>query len=172
MDAGARQLKRVVIYTDGACSPNPGPGGWGAVLLYGAHRREISGGFRWTTNNRMELWGAIAGLERLKQRCSVRVCSDSRYVVHSIEKGWALRWRQNGWRNGPARAPVPNADLWQRLLELCTLHEVKFEWVRGHSGDPGNERADRLAVAASRQPELPADEPYERAAPAGSGILK
>ena len=152
--------KHVVIYTDGACTGNPGPGGYGVVLIYGEHRRELSGGYRLTTNNRMELLGPIRGLEVLNQSCKVTLHSDSQYVVEGIGKGWAKRWRENGWmRNKRERAVNP--DLWGRLLELCDTHEIEFRWVRGHAGDPENERCDHLAVQASRGKELLTDEGYE-----------
>jgi ribonuclease HI len=153
-------LKSVTIYTDGACTGNPGPGGYGAVLLYGEHRKELSGGFRLTTNNRMEMMAAIAGLQALNSPCSVTLYSDSQYVVNAITKGWAKKWRANNWmRNKQERAVNP--DLWQQLLELCDRHRVTFSWVRGHSGNVENERCDRLAVQASRQPDLPPDLGYE-----------
>ena len=152
--------KHVIIYTDGACTGNPGPGGYGVVLLYGEHRRELSGGFRQTTNNRMELMGPIEGLQALNQSCRVTLHSDSQYVVEGIEKGWAKRWRGNGWmRNKRERAVNP--DLWGRLLDLCETHDVEFRWVRGHAGDVENERCDQLAVEAARRKDLPVDEGYE-----------
>jgi ribonuclease HI len=149
-------LKQVRIYSDGACSGNPGPGGYGVVLLYNSHRRELSGGFSHTTNNRMELLGAITGLEALKERCAVRLFSDSIYVVNGMRKGWAKKWRANGWRKADKK-PALNTDLWSRLLDLAEQHDVRFEWVRGHSGDPENERADRLAVEAGQRPGNPPD---------------
>ncbi len=152
--------KHVVVYTDGACTGNPGPGGYGVVLIYGKHRRELNVGYRLTTNNRMELLAAIKGLEALKQSCKVTLYSDSQYVVEGIEKGWAKRWRKNGWmRNKRERAINP--DLWDRLLDLCDTHEIEFRWVRGHSGDPENERCDQLAVQASHETELLTDDEYE-----------
>lgn len=154
-------LKQVVIYTDGACSGNPGPGGYGVVLLYNEHRKELSGGFRRTTNNRMELLGAIEGLRALNDRCSVKLHTDSQYVVNAIEKGWAAKWRANGWMRNKKEKAV-NPDLWEQLLTLCQKHDVQFIWVRGHSGNRENERCDVLAVAASMKPNLPADEMYER----------
>ena len=153
--------KQVVIYTDGACSGNPGPGGYGVVLLFGEHRKELSGGFRKTTNNRMELLGAIEGLRALKERCSVKLHTDSQYVVNAIEKGWAAKWKANGWMRNKKDKAV-NPDLWEQLLTLCQQHNVEFVWVRGHSGDKENERCDVLAVAAAQQRNLPADEVYER----------
>ncbi len=152
-------LKQVVIYTDGACSGNPGPGGYGVVMLFGDHRKELSGGFRKTTNNRMELLGAIEGLRALKDRCAVKLHTDSQYVVNAIEKGWAAKWKANGWMRNKKDKAV-NPDLWEQLLQLCKQHKVEFIWVRGHSGNVENERCDVLAVAASQQPNLPVDEGY------------
>ena len=152
--------KQVTIYTDGACTGNPGPGGYGVVLIYGEHRRELGGGYRRTTNNRMELMGAIKGLEVLNQSCRVTLHSDSQYVVEGIEKGWAKRWRGNGWMRNK-REQALNPDLWGRLLDLCDKHEVEFRWVRGHSGDPENERCDQLAVQAAHQEDLPMDDCFE-----------
>ncbi|NLV30581.1 MAG: ribonuclease HI [Acidobacteria bacterium] len=149
------------IFTDGACRRNPGPGGYGVVLLYESRRRELSGGFRLTTNNRMEILAAIAGLEALKEPCRVRLYSDSQYLVNAIEKGWAARWRAAGWKRN-SREKAVNPDLWERLLELCRVHRVEFLWVRGHAGHPENERCDRLATAAADAPDLGVDEGYER----------
>lgn len=153
--------KQVVIYTDGACSGNPGPGGYGVVLLFGEHRKELSGGFRKTTNNRMELLGAIEGLRALKERCSVKLHTDSQYVVNAIEKGWAAKWKANGWMRNKKDKAV-NPDLWEQLLTLCQQHKVEFVWVKGHAGNRENERCDVLAVAAAQQRNLPVDEIYER----------
>lgn len=153
------ELTEVTIYTDGACSGNPGPGGYGAVLQSGRHRREISGGFRLTTNNRMEIMAVIEGLKMLKRPCRVVVYSDSQYVVNAINKGWAKRWRENGWRRN-RKDTAENSDLWARLLDLLDEHEVEFRWVRGHSEVKGNERADKLAVEAYSKPGLPEDEGY------------
>ena len=150
----------VTIYTDGACSGNPGPGGYGAVLLAGGHEKELSGGFRRTTNNRMELLAAIVGLETLNRRCQVALYTDSRYIVDAINKGWARRWRDNGWMRNKREAAV-NPDLWERLLDLLDHHDVDIRWVRGHAGNEGNERADRLAVDASRGKDLPDDDGYD-----------
>ncbi len=152
--------KKVTIYTDGGCSPNPGPGGYGVVLMYGSTRKELHGGYRLTTNNRMELLGAIRGLEALKEPCDVRLFSDSQYVVNGIMKGWARKWRSNGWRRR-GNQMAENHDLWGRLLDLCETHKVQFEWVRGHSGHPENERCDTLAGLAQRLADLPADHHYE-----------
>jgi ribonuclease HI len=151
---------KVLIYTDGGAIGNPGPGGYGAVLRYNDHRRELSGGYRLTTNNRMELMACIKALEALKFECSVVLYSDSRYVVDGITEGWAERWRANGWwRNEQEKAE--NADLWARLLDLCDVHEVEFRWVKGHAGNPDNERCDQLAQQAARQANLPHDRAYE-----------
>ena len=149
----------IAIHTDGACLGNPGPGGYGVVLSYGDARRELSGGYRLTTNNRMELMAVIKALEALHRPCRVLLHSDSRYVVDAIEKGWAKKWQANGWRRNK-REPALNPDLWQTLLELCARHQVQFRWVRGHAGNAENERCDRLAVAAARQPDLPEDTGY------------
>ena len=149
----------VTIYTDGACSGNPGPGGYGVVLLHEGRRRELSEGFRRTTNNRMELLAAIAGLETLDRRCRVTLYSDSQYVVNGIDKGWAKGWRAKGWRRNKKERAI-NPDLWARLLDLCDGHDVKLKWVRGHSGNAENERCDRLATAAAAGPGLREDAGY------------
>lgn len=154
-------MKEVSLYTDGACIGNPGPGGYGLVLVYGTHRREISGGYRRTTNNRMELMSVIKGLEALKESCRVSVFSDSKYVVDAFSKGWAEKWRANGWRRNKKEQAI-NPDLWERVLDLCAGHDVEFRWVKGHSGHPENERCDQLATRAASQPDLPPDEPYEQ----------
>ncbi len=152
-------LKHVVIYADGAAEPNPGPGGYGVVLLYGGHRKELSAGFRRTTNNRMELMGPIAGLQSLKALCRVTLYSDSKYVVEAMKNGTPREWRDKDWQRG--RVEVPNADLWKNLLELCELHAVQFVWVKGHAGNVENERCDVLSVLALQGANLPADEGYE-----------
>ena len=149
----------VTIHTDGGCIGNPGPGGYGVVLEYGGRRLEKSGGFRHTTNNRMELLAVIVGLESLKRPCRVHVYSDSRYVINAATKGWAERWRSNGWRLNKKRLAA-NPDLWQRLLELLDVHVVEFSWVKGHSGNVGNERCDSLASEAAQEPDLPDDPGY------------
>ena len=150
----------VTIYTDGGCVFNPGPGGYGAVLLCGEHRRELSAGFRKTTNNRMEIMAAIAGLEALKRPCSVVIWSDSQYLVNAIELGWAKRWKSHSWwRNRDERALNP--DLWERLLELCAIHQVHFRWLRGHAGHEHNERCDALARNATAARDLRIDRVYE-----------
>lgn len=155
----------VEIYTDGACKGNPGPGGYGVVLLAGGRRRELSGGFRKTTNNRMELLACIEGLRSLNRPCDVVVTSDSKYVVDAITKGWAKRWRSKGWILSPSK-PAKNPDLWALLLDLCEQHRVVFVWVKGHNNHPENERCDALAVAASQGKGLPADGVFETPASA------
>lgn len=140
-------MKQIEIYTDGACSGNPGPGGWGAVLRYNGVEKEISGGAADTTNNRMELTGVIEALRLLKEPCEVILCSDSKYVCDAISKGWAKSWRKNGWRKGDKK-PALNPDLWETLLALLEKHRVTVQWIKGHAGHPENERCDRLAVAA------------------------
>ena len=140
-------MKEVTIYTDGACSGNPGPGGWGAVLMYGEHRKEISGGDAHTTNNRMELTGPIEALELLKQPCKVRLYSDSAYLVNAFNQHWIANWQRNGWQTSQKK-PVENKELWQRLLELCRTHEVEFIKVKGHADNAENNRCDELARAA------------------------
>ncbi len=147
--------KQVTVYTDGACRGNPGPGGWGAILVYGEHMRELSGGEAETTNNRMELMAAIEGLSALKESCRVRLTSDSKYLVDAISLGWLADWKRRGWRLRSGGA-VKNPDLWQRLDELLSLHEVTLEWVKGHDGHIFNERCDELATMAAdsfRKPE-------------------
>jgi len=140
-------MKTVEIYTDGACSGNPGPGGVGIVLLAGAHRKEISGAYKRTTNNRMELLAAILALEALNQACAVKLYSDSRYLVDAIEKGWVLRWQKNNWMRNKTD-PAVNVDLWERLLPLLKQHRVEFIWVRGHADNVENNRCDALAREA------------------------
>ncbi len=137
------QEPEVIVYTDGACKGNPGPGGWGVLMIAGEHRRELCGGERVTTNNRMELMAAIEALRALKRTSRVRLITDSNYVKQGIET-WIHGWKRNGWRTS-AKAPVKNADLWQALDELNASHNVEWRWVKGHSGDPGNERADQLS---------------------------
>ena len=151
---------RLVIYTDGGCINNPGPGGYGVVIQNGDTTQELSGGFRLTTNNRMELLACIVGLRALTEPTAVALHSDSRYVVNGITKGWAKKWRANGWmRNKTERAINP--DLWAQLLDLCDRHDVKFIWVKGHAGNPLNERCDELATRAATSGNLAIDENYE-----------
>jgi ribonuclease HI len=149
-------MKTVYIFADGACSGNPGPGGYGAILRYGKVEKELSGGFADTTNNRMELMGVITALEVLKEQCEVVITTDSQYVVNGIEKGWAVKWKANGWmRNKSERAQNP--DLWERLLKAVSRHKVSFQWIRGHDGHEENERCDKLAVTQTRRRDLPRD---------------
>ena len=133
----------MTIYTDGACSGNPGPGGWGALLQFGEHERELKGGERNTTNNRMELTAAIAALETLKRTCKVHLHTDSTYLRDGMTS-WIHNWKRNGWRT-TAKKPVKNVDLWQRLDEAIQSHDIEWHWIKGHAGDPGNEAADALA---------------------------
>ena len=141
----------VEIFTDGACSGNPGPGGWGAFLRFGEHKKELSGGEAMTTNNRMELTGVIEALSALNRpNCEVKLTTDSKYIVDSVTKGWARSWRKNGWLKSDKK-PALNADLWEKLLDLLDTHNVKFVWVKGHAGHPENELCDRLAVAQRNQ---------------------
>lgn len=139
-------MKTITLYTDGACSGNPGPGGWGAILEWEGHEKELSGGEISTTNNRMELTGVIRGLEALKEPCVVELYSDSKYVIDALEKGWAVGWQKRGWVKSDKK-PALNPDLWQRLLELCQVHQVRCHWVKGHGENPKNNRCDELAVA-------------------------
>jgi ribonuclease HI len=139
-------MVHVDLFTDGAAKGNPGPGGYGAILRSGAHEKELSGGFYHTTNNRMELMAVIVGIEALKSGCSVRVVSDSKYVVDAFNARWIDGWKRRGW------AKVKNPDLWKRLLKAIEPHQVRFEWIKGHNDHPENERCDRLAVAASLKP--------------------
>ncbi len=143
-------LKTVEIFTDGACSGNPGPGGWGAVLRYNGIVKELSGGEAQTTNNRMELSAVIAALSALKEPCRVILTSDSKYVTDGVTKGWAVGWRARGWKKSDGN-PALNPDLWQKLLELLEQHSVEFVWVKGHAGHPENERCDALAVEQSKK---------------------
>ena len=138
-------MKTVTIYTDGACSGNPGPGGWGAILMYGPHKKEMSGGEGHTTNNRMELTGVITALEALKEPCEVELYSDSKYVIDALQKGWAVSWRKKGWIKSDKK-PALNPDLWEILLNLTEKHDVRCHWVKGHASNPKNNRCDELAV--------------------------
>ena len=138
-------MKKVDIYTDGACRNNPGRGGWGAILVYNGIEKELSGGEALTTNNRMELSAVIAALSALTESCEVKLTTDSQYVVNAIEKGWLDSWRRNGWKKSD-KSPVQNVDLWEKLILLLDTHKVSFVWVRGHNGHPYNERCDALAT--------------------------
>ena len=153
-------MKEVALHTDGVCEGNPGPGGYGVVLVYGPHRRELSGGYRKTTDYRLALTAAIKGLGALKEECKIQLHSHSKYVVDALSQGWAAQWRGNGWRRNDNELAT-NSDLWIRLLDLCESHDVTFHWVQGHPGNPDNERSNQLATEAATQPDLPADGPYE-----------
>ena len=143
-------MKQVTIYTDGACSGNPGPGGWGAILRYRNIERAISGGEAETTNNRMELTAVLRAFSLLKEPCEVTLCSDSKYVIDGLQKGWAKGWRARGWKKAD-KSPALNADLWEKLLGLAEGHVIHYKWIKGHAGHPENERCDRLAVAQSKR---------------------
>ena len=143
-------MKQVYIFTDGACSGNPGPGGWGTVLRFGEHEKELSGGEASTTNNRMELTAVIEGLKALKEPCLVTLTTDSKYVCDSITKGWVYGWQKRGWVKSDKK-PALNVDLWEQLLPLLEKHKVTFVWVKGHAGHPENERCDSLAVLESQK---------------------
>ena len=152
-------MKKVEIFTDGACSGNPGKGGWGAVLIYKGVRRELSQGYELTTNNRMELMAAIEGLAALKEPCDVRLFSDSKYLVDAIEKGWVDKWRERGWKRDKNK-PALNADLWKRLTEQTEKHNVRFIWVKGHAENKENERCDEMARQAAQGAGLKSDLGY------------
>ena len=139
-------MKTVTLYTDGACSGNPGPGGWGAILEYKGTEKELSGGESSTTNNRMELTAVIEGLSALKEPCIVELYSDSKYVIDGLSKGWAASWQKNGWKKADKK-PALNPDLWEQLLMLTQMHEMRYHWVKGHADNPKNNRCDQLAVA-------------------------
>ena len=143
-------MKQVTVYTDGACSGNPGPGGWGAILRYGDHELELSGGEKETTNNRMELTAVIEALRRLKEPCSVELYSDSKYVIDALEKGWVWGCKKRGWIKSDKK-PALNVDLWEKLLPLVQTHQVSYHWVKGHAQNEKNNRCDQMAVAESRK---------------------
>ncbi len=143
-------MKKIEIFTDGACSGNPGPGGWGAVLRYNGVEKELSGGNAQTTNNKMELTAVIKALDALKEPCEVKLTTDSKYVCDSILKGWVYSWQKNNWRKADKK-PAQNVELWQQLLELLEKHKVEFVWVKGHAGHPENERCDKLAVMQTQK---------------------
>ena len=155
------QLRRVTAYSDGSSIGNPGPGGYGVVLKYAKHRKELSNGFRLTTNNRMELMGAIVALESLTEPCRITLHSDSKYVIDGIRRGWAKKWKAAGWMRNQ-NEPAINVDLWEKMLELCEKHVVGFRWVKGHSGVVENERCDELALAAAKGGSLSIDHGYEQ----------
>ena len=146
-------MKTVTLYTDGACSGNPGPGGWGAILSFRDTEKELSGGEENTTNNRMELTAVIRGLQALKEPCIVELYSDSKYVIDGLSKGWAASWQKNGWKKADKK-PALNPDLWEILLELTQMHTLHYHWVKGHAENPKNNRCDQLAVAQYKKPSL------------------
>lgn len=143
-------MKTVKIYTDGACSGNPGPGGWGAILQYGPYEKELCGGAQITTNNRMELTAAIKALQALNEPCFVELYTDSKYLCDAINKGWVFKWKQNGWTK-PDKKQALNIDLWEELLNLINMHEVQFNWIKGHNQNELNDRCDKLAVFQSKK---------------------
>ncbi|MBF0224871.1 MAG: ribonuclease HI [Desulfobacterales bacterium] len=153
-------MKEVTIYTDGSSKGNPGPGGYGAILIYKDQRKELSEGFRFTTNNRMELLAVIEALNSLKYPCKINLYSDSKYVIDAFNKGWLRAWKSNGWMKKD-KTPVLNSDLWKKLIKLTDIHDVKFIWVKGHADNIENERCDLLAVNASKSDKLSIDEVYE-----------
>ena len=142
-------MKTITLYTDGACSGNPGPGGWGAILSYNGVEKELSGGEANTTNNRMELTAVIRGLEALKEPCIVELYSDSKYVIDALEKGWARSWQAKNWKK-PDKKPALNPDLWEKLLALTDIHTLSYHWVKGHADNPKNNRCDEMAVEQSQ----------------------
>lgn len=154
-------LKTVELFSDGACSGNPGKGGYGTILKYGENRKEISEGFRLTTNNRMEILGVLRGFEALKEPCNVIVTSDSKYVIDALSKGWVYGWKKKGWIKSDKKR-AQNVDLWEKLLPLVAKHNVTYNWVKGHAGHAENERCDELAVSAYLGSDLKVDEEYER----------
>ena len=138
-------MKKIELFTDGACSGNPGPGGWGAILRYNGHEKELCGGEKETTNNRMELTAVIEGLSALKEPCEIELFTDSKYVCDAVVKRWVYSWKNNGWKKADKK-PALNVDLWEKLLQLLDTHKVNFNWIKGHAGHPENERCDTLAV--------------------------
>lgn len=153
-------MKKIDIYTDGACSGNPGPGGYGAVLLYNGIRKELSGGYKTTTNNRMEILAVIKALEALKQECEINLYSDSKYVIDALSKGWAKKWKDNNWKRNRSDKAL-NVDLWERLLNLIKKHNINYIWVKGHADNVENERCDYLARKAIESEKLEIDENYK-----------
>jgi ribonuclease HI len=153
-------LKHIDAYTDGGCIGNPGPGGYGVILQFGTYQRELSGGFRRTTNNRMEILAAITALRELKEPCRVSLYSDSQYLVRMMQDDWPRKWKAKGWKRATGGKAL-NADLWNELLQLCDTHQVQFIWVKGHAGHRENERCDRLAMQAAQRGDLPVDEGYQ-----------
>ena len=161
LDLTTDSMKKVTIYTDGGCSGNPGPGGYGAVLLYENNRKEISEGYRLTTNNRMEMLACIKALEILKYPCEINLFSDSKYVINGIEKGWAKKWEANNWKRNKNEM-AKNPDLWSRLLRLCETHNVTFTWVKGHAGNKENERCDELTNIVRASDNLQIDKGHNK----------
>jgi ribonuclease HI len=170
MPDDSEAIPEVEMFTDGACTGNPGPGGYGVVLKLGRHRRELSGAFSETTNNRMELMAAIVGLRALNRHCRVRLTSDSEYLIESLTKGWVARWRENGWWRSANQRAV-NHDLWETLLDLMAMHEVSLIWTRGHAGDAENERCDELARQAIGSSVAGIDEGYEQSKAGGPSSI-
>jgi ribonuclease HI len=157
-------MKQVNIHTDGSSLGNPGPGGFGAILEYRGHVRELSQGFTLTTNNRMELLAAIVAVESLKEACAVALYSDSQYLIHAMTRGWLQSWKRNGWARGPKKEPLSNDDLWRRLDHATASHRIEWNWLRGHAGHPLNERCDELARTAAGSEQLEIDHGYRREA--------
>ena len=148
----------VIIYTDGACLGNPGPGGWACILTHGSHRKEMCGGYKFTTNNRMELYAAIHGIDALKMPCQVEIVSDSQYLCKAIQLGWIYKWQANGFMK--KGKPMPNHDLWRRISQQMMVHSITCSWVKGHSGHPENELCDAMAVKCASMPDLPPASQY------------
>lgn len=157
-------MKKIQLYTDGACSGNPGPGGYGVVLRYKDQEKEKAQGFRLTTNNRMELLAVIKGLEAIKEPCEVEIFSDSKYIVDAVNQRWVYKWKANGWMRNKKEKAL-NSDLWNRLLILLEKHKTTFNWVKGHAGHPENERCDFLATEAIKSPKLLEDEEFTKEKP-------
>jgi len=149
-------MKHITLYTDGACRGNPGRGGYGTLLVYNGHEKELSAGFSKTTNNRMEILAALVGLESIKEPCEVTVYSDSKYLIDAMSKGWIHGWKKKGWSRGPGK-PLKNADLWKRMYQVIPKHKIHWKWVKGHAGHPENERCDILATTAADRPNNPPD---------------
>ncbi|MBU6302991.1 MAG: ribonuclease HI [Verrucomicrobia bacterium] len=158
-------MKAVTIHTDGSALGNPGPGGYGVLLEFRGHVRELSQGFVRTTNNRMELLAAIVALETLREPCAVKLHSDSQYLINAMTRGWLKSWKRNGWTRGPKKETLVNADLWQRLDEAAARHRIDWQWIRGHNGHDGNERCDQLAREAASGTALKPDEGYGNPTP-------
>ena len=171
MIVSTREQNHVEIYTDGACSGNPGPGGYGVILKYKAHEKEFSGAYRLTTNNRMEILAAIVGLEKLTRPCNITLYSDSQYLVDAMTKGWARSWRNNNWKL-KSKGRAKNIDLWQKLLQLAEKHQIKWVWVRGHADNPYNNRCDKLATGAILEQEQQEDTGYLKEASGEESLFR